>query len=151
MITDQSSSSPRQKLALIIGNDNYSTLKNKLNHSINNARDLSDQLKKIGFNVTLDYNLTKQELIAHIIDFSKQIYNGDIILFYFAGHGFSVNGKNYLIPIDDTEIEDKRDVEDFSVNVERTISRFVTKNPSHATIFILDCCRSYWLKSSNCK
>ncbi|CAM4930550.1 unnamed protein product [Rotaria socialis] len=146
MANTQENSSSRRKLALIIGNDNYSALHNKLNHSINNAQDLSDVLKKIDFNVTTACNLTKQEIITNIIDFSGTISNGDIVLFYFSGHGYEVKKKNYMIPVDDAVIETERDIQDFSVNIERTLSRLVTRNSSYVTILILDCCQPYWLQ-----
>ena len=52
MATAQQQPYVRQKLALVIGNTNYSRSYNKLDYSFNNAIDLSDSLKKIGFNVT---------------------------------------------------------------------------------------------------
>ncbi|CAF2154580.1 unnamed protein product [Rotaria magnacalcarata] len=138
-------SSSCRKLALIISNGNYRKESNKLSQSINNANDLRDSLKKINFDVKTANNLTKKEMTSQIIDFSELIKNGDLVLFYFCGHGCQLNGKNYLIPVDDATIQTDRDVEDFAVNVERTITRLLGRNSSYATIFILDCCVPYTL------
>ncbi|CAF3427295.1 unnamed protein product [Rotaria socialis] len=145
MKTDQKNSSPRRKLALIIGNDNYNVLHNKLNHSINNARDLSDVLKKIDFDVTMHIDVDS-EMMVTIKSFSKTINDGDIILFYFSGHGYEVSGKNYLIPVDDTRIKTDIDVEDIGISVQSIVERLIERNSSYVTIFIFDCCPPYWLK-----
>jgi uncharacterized caspase-like protein len=139
-------SSRRRKLALVIGNGNYSRPSNRLTHSINNAIDVSDLLNRINFNVTT-YTDANTEMKEMIVDFAKTIKPDDLILFYFSGHGYQVQGKNYLIPVDDDEIKTKRNIEDIAINVERTIERLVEKNPSYVTIFILDCCRPYVLKN----
>ncbi|CAM4882053.1 unnamed protein product [Rotaria socialis] len=140
-------SSSCRKVALIISNGNYQKKSNKLSQSISNANDLRDSLKKINFDVKTANNLTKKEMTSQIIDFSELIKNGDLVLFYFCGHGCRLNGKNYLIPVDDATIQTDRDVEDFAVNVERTITRLLERNSSYATIFILDCCIPYTMKN----
>jgi uncharacterized caspase-like protein len=137
-----------RKLALIIGNDNYNKPYRKLNHSRNNANDLSDLLKTISFEVTTLYDLNKQGMATCIIDFAKTIRDGDFVLFYFSGHACQAHEKNYLIPVDDVKIESDRDIEDFAVNIERQLDRIVNRNPSCLSIFILDCCKPYLLKNT---
>ncbi|CAF3307644.1 unnamed protein product, partial [Rotaria sp. Silwood2] len=121
MATCNESSSIRRKLALIIGNGNYSRPQNRLTHPVMNANDLCDSLKKINFNVTTVIDLVKQEMLKRITEFSKAISDGDLILFYFSGHGYHVNGENYMIPIDDDNIKADCDFEDFAVNFQRTL------------------------------
>lgn len=150
MTAAQNHSSHRRKIALLIGNDNYSKAHNKLNHSIDNTRRMSDILSKINFNITMCID-TDSKMMIMIKNFSKIINYGDLVLFYFAGHGCEVNGTNYLIPVDDNRIETDLDVEDIGINLQSILERLVERNTSYVTIFILDCGRSYWLKSSNCK
>ncbi|CAF1987075.1 unnamed protein product [Rotaria magnacalcarata] len=145
MRTAQKNSSLRRKLALIIGNENYSALHNRLNHSINNARDLNELLKKIDFDVTM-YIDADSNMMLKIQRFSKRISNGDLVLFYFSGHGYEVSGKNYLIPVDDTKIKTDIDVEDIGINLQSVLERLIERNSSYVTILILDCCSLYWLK-----
>jgi uncharacterized caspase-like protein len=83
MATSNKNSSLRRKLALIIGNDNYNQSYNKLKHSINNANDLSDSLKKIKFHVTL-YTDADATMMEKIENFSKTINDGDLILFFWS-------------------------------------------------------------------
>jgi uncharacterized caspase-like protein len=146
--TSKTGLSPVQKLALIIGNDDYNERHNKLTHSIYNANDLSDSLNKIGFDVTLhtDPDIQMMKLIR---SFAKTINDGDLVLFYFSGHGYQLNGKNYLIPVYDTIIQNETDVEEFAIDVEQIHTLLAERNPSYVTIIILDCCRSYKLKDAS--
>ena len=138
----------RPKRALIIANDEYHR-ENRLDNCVSNAQQLDNKLKSINFKVQTAYNLAKHEMINNIIDFSRTIGDGDLVLFYFSGHGYQVDNNNYLMPVDDDRIENTRDVEDFAVNVEQMFSRLVKANRSYVNIFILDCCRPYALKSGS--
>jgi hypothetical protein len=154
MASSHVNSARHRKLALIIGNGNYNRSENRLNHSIENVRVLSDSLKAIGFKVTTACDLKKHEMTTTIIDFSKTVGAGDLVFFYFSGHGYQVKGKNYLIPVGDAQIERNRDFDDFAINFERILERLVERNSSYVNVFILDCCGTYLLKStaaSNCK
>ena len=88
-------------------------------------------------------------MIKLIRNFAKTINDGDLILFYFSGHGYQLNGKNYLIPVYDTILQNEKDVEEFAIDVEQVITLLAERNPSYANILILDCCRSYKLKNAS--
>jgi uncharacterized caspase-like protein len=100
-----------RKLALVIGNQNYNRSENELRHSINDADDLSAMLRSIKFRIKTAYDLTKPQMVAIISSFSKTIVDGDLVLFYFSGHGYQINGRNYLMHVDDDSIETDEDVE----------------------------------------
>ncbi|CAF1324350.1 unnamed protein product [Adineta ricciae] len=142
---------PRRKLALVIGNNDYQRPESKLRHCINDANDLTDTLTSIGFLVHKNINLTNQQMVDAIADFSHRIIDGDLVLFYFSGHGYQVEHANYLMPIDDEKIITEDDVKDRAVPVERTLNRLAKRNPSYVTLFILDCCRAYWPKNMKIK
>ena len=148
------STSGHRKLALIIANDNYNSRNNRLSQSNNNADDLRSILENIGFFVTKKCNLNRSETFSEITKFSKNINDGDLVLFYFSGHGCHINGENYLVPIGDNQSVSDLDVVDSGVHVERAIERLAERNTSYVTIIILDCYRPYFLTSaseSNCK
>ena len=73
MATSRPTLSIRRKLALIIGNGEYSQKHNRLDYSIKNAKDLSALLKSIDFHVTLVCNSNKQEMVDGIVDFAHGI------------------------------------------------------------------------------
>jgi uncharacterized caspase-like protein len=83
------SSSDHQKLALVIVNNMYDQLENRLDQS----RQIADSLEQIGFKVTMGFDLGKYEMTAQIIEFSQTINDGDLTLFYYSGHGCQVRGK----------------------------------------------------------
>lgn len=135
-------SSTFKKRALIIGNDDYEQQPNKLRYSVDNARKLYYLLNDIGFTVTPHFN-TNQEMMDKITDFASTINDGDLVFFYFCGHGCQVDGKNYLIPVDDNRIACDDDVSFIGVSAESVLRRLVEKNKSNVTIYILDCGSTY--------
>jgi uncharacterized caspase-like protein len=53
----------------------------------------------------------------NILKFGKELKKrGGVGLFYFAGHGMQVKGKNYLIPIE-ANYESEEDVEILAIDV----------------------------------
>ncbi len=77
----------RRSLALVIGIGQYRHGK-KLNSAENDARDISSKLRSIGFITSgPKINLTYQEMKEALNKFKSSIQPGDMILFYFAGHG----------------------------------------------------------------
>ena len=76
----------RRKLALAIGIGKYDHCE-ELQSPENDANDMSYALKSIDFNVTKRLHLKRAEMQHVIIDFENSIEQGDMVLFYFAGHG----------------------------------------------------------------
>lgn len=139
--------SSRRKLALIIVNGSYSQPYNRLEQVADNAKKISNSLKQINFDVATFYDLNKQNMTTCFMDFSEKIRDGDLVFVYFSGHACQVKGNNYFIPVQ-VEIESDRDIEDFSVNIERQLGRIAGQNPSWLTIFIVDCCKPYMMTNA---
>ncbi len=133
-----------QKYALIIGNDNYSRLENQLTDSIKNARELDDTLQTINFNVTRYEDVSEEDIIMErVIAFTRKFKNGDIVFFYFSGHANQFNGNNYLIPTNDSTIDNAKSVAVFGANLKRILDRLIESKPLSVLILVLDCCRPY--------
>ena len=84
-----STNGPRRKLALVIGIGDYEGGQN-LSNAVNDAKKMSSALKKIGFVIDGDgpkLNLKYNEMRHALVDFEDSIKTGDMVLFYFAGHG----------------------------------------------------------------
>ena len=139
---------PLRKLALIVGNGNYNEPNSRLDYSVDNAKDLSNSLNKINFDVILHTN-PKTNMMKVVRDFTKTIENGDLILFYFSGYGYQLNERNYLIPVYDEIIQNERDVQEFGIDVEQIFTLLTERNPSYATIVVLDCSRPYQLRKAS--
>jgi len=87
--------------ALVIGNDKYQHWP-KLQQAENDARKIADELKKHGFEVDLQYNLDSSHLAKTLKRFfiMKGQHPESRLLLWFAGHGHTVDGEGYLVPID---------------------------------------------------
>ena len=129
------SAQPRH--ALVIGNADYkfSPLKNPAN----DAADMAQTLEKLGFNVIPLINATLLEMERGVRQFGKQLGKGGVGLFYYAGHGLQVDGRNYLVSVD-AAIQ-----EEFDIKYESLDAYFVLDVMDHSqsecNIMILDACR----------
>lgn len=132
--------SERKKIALVIGNSNYINI--PLKNPVNDANLISKELIKLGFEVTTLINCTQNQMKQAISNYGTILSKdkNNVGLFYYAGHGMQVKGKNYLIPID-AKIEKEPDVEVFCVNTDGLIANLEYAGNS-LNIIILDACRN---------
>lgn len=148
MARPNTNSSDHRKLALIIGNSRYSQSCNILQHSINNVNDLTVAVRSINFDVTQHIDV-ENSMLKKIADFTEKIDDGDFVLFYFSGHVYSANGKNFLIPTDDAQIKSDIDLRLKGFSITNILARFAEKNPSGVTVLILDYERPYIMENSS--
>ncbi|MGO6719569.1 caspase family protein [Rhizobium ruizarguesonis] len=87
------------KSALLFGNSNYENLP-KLMTPAHDAEDVGQAFTEIGYKVKTELNNGRNEMMASIEEFRKNISPGDTVVFYYSGHGFQYNGKNYIVPVD---------------------------------------------------
>ncbi len=89
------------KKALIIGNYDYLKLP-KLQNQSSSLHKLRTTLEELGFDVTSKRNLKAKELHEVIEEFSEKLSEepNTIGFIYYSGHGYQLNNKSYLIPID---------------------------------------------------
>ncbi|CAF3743632.1 unnamed protein product [Rotaria sordida] len=130
-----------RKVALLIGNQNYCHIEDRLHHTINDVNDISAVLRNMNFHVEKKHNLNNSEMICAFSNFSGKIIDGDLIVFYFSGHGCEINGRNYLLPIDDDLIETEEDLENYAINIEHILHHLSQNYSSSIIILILDSCR----------
>lgn len=89
-----------RRLALVIGNAEYVGKGNTLRNPVNDANDVSNRLKTLGFDVTTVLNASMLEMDDAIDAFGQKAKNYDVALFYYSGHGLQSRGENYLVPVD---------------------------------------------------
>ncbi len=129
-----------KRYALCIGNNNYEYL-GKLTCAINDARDFADKLKKLGFDVDTFFNLRREELAKTIVSLSDKIIIYDAVLLYYAGHGFQVNNKNILAPIDFNNYEDSKTAVYRAFPID-DLMNLLSDDIKKTKVIILDACRS---------
>ena len=133
----QGDAKPERRLALIIGNGAYAT--SPLRNPTNDARALAAALKALGFEVTAHENLGQRDMRRAILEFGTRLREGGVGLFYFAGHGVQVNGRNYLVPVD-AAIASEAEVEVEALDVASVLARMETAR-NRVNLVILDACR----------
>lgn len=128
---------PTSKIALVIGNAKYAGSA-ALNNPENDAKDITAALKKLDFQVVEKLNLSQKEMNKAIGDFGKKIDKDTVALFYYAGHGLQLKGKNYLVPID-ASISAEPQIRSESIDIETVFDQMENSGTS---IVILDACRN---------
>lgn len=128
-------SGPRH--ALVIGNAAYKT--ERLDNSVNDARAIGATLRALGFEVMQLEDASRNQMFEAIRRFGDQIKSGSVGLFYYAGHGVQVRGRNFLVPVD-SGIEREDEVLYQAIEVSQVLEKMESaKNPIN--IVILDACR----------
>ncbi len=130
--------SQANRIALVVGNGAYEV--GPLKNPVNDARDMTAVLKSKGFKVTLLTNATQRQMEKAIGAFGKQLRDGGVGLFFYAGHGMQVAGTNYLIPIG-ANIEAEEDIRFESVNANRVLAKMQAAGNGLNMVF-LDACRN---------
>lgn len=127
------------RVALVLGNGTYPS--GPLGSPAKDKEAVAAKLRGLGFAVTEKLDLKREELLDAVRGFGEQLRQqpGAVALFYYSGHGMSVNNQNYIIPID-ANIHSEPDVELYAVSVENVIMRMTTAQ-DRANIIILDACR----------
>jgi hypothetical protein len=124
--------------ALVIGNSAY--VHGPLRNPVNDARAISKALGEAGFKVTLVEDATEAGMVRAIRIFGQNIAKGGVGLFYFAGHGIQVRGRNYLVPVN-ADIAHEEEIEFNTVDVNLVLAKMdAAKNGLN--IVVLDACRN---------
>jgi uncharacterized caspase-like protein len=96
-------------------------------------------LRKLGFvEVKLVEDADENTMLRALGAFAGEAVNADWAVVYFAGHGFVVDGKNYLAPIDATLATDKQ-VSFEAVSLDQVMD--ATSGARGLRLVILDACR----------
>ncbi|WP_193788912.1 caspase family protein, partial [Xenococcus sp. PCC 7305] len=127
----------QRRIALVIGNANYS--QGQLNNPVNDANDITEVLREVGFEVILLTNADLKEMEESLEKLSSQLKRGGVGLFYYAGHGVQVDGENYLIPIG-SQLNRSQDARYLAFPVGRVLGAMEDAG-NGANIVILDACR----------
>ncbi len=131
-----------KRVALVVGNDNYRNVP-KLQKAVNDARAMGDVLKKLGFEVMVAENQTRQGFSQALLTFETALGQGDTAFFFFAGHGFEITGQNYLLPTDIPAATAGQEelVRDSAMLADRIVDRLQNKGVRSA-ILVFDACRN---------
>ncbi|HSG34507.1 MAG TPA: caspase family protein, partial [Sphingomonadaceae bacterium] len=134
-----------EKVALLIGNSAYEAEPGRslnwpsLGNPENDVALVKQALEKIGFKVQLVSDANWAAMQAAIGTFSRVASGADVALFYYAGHGFEFDRRNYLVPTD-APVEVTASQLPYRFIDFETAANAVSN--AGTTVFMLDACRN---------
>ena len=126
------------RFALVIGNGAYKNVP-ALANPPNDAKDIAAALKSLGFKVTLKLDLDLAAMQRAIEEFALESTDADVSLFYYAGHGLQLAGRNYLVPVG-AKLRTLNDIAAGTVALDPVLAEFGKGRGSH--LVFLDACRN---------
>jgi len=133
-----------KRLALLIGNQAYTSEIGPLANPHNDVALLETAIERLGFEVwtvrDAGFVDMHQALNAHV----RRLRQGGadaVGLLYYAGHGASDSGTNYLIPVD-VRSPEEGDLWDRSLRVSEIARKLRTEAGSARHFVVLDACRN---------
>ncbi len=146
--TDAAPAKPAPRTALVIGNAKYEAAVGPLRNTANDAKAVAKTLRDLGFAVIEKHDVTRDQLLRAVVEFRATLTNAEVGLFYYAGHGISVAGSNYLLPVksgytaegaDDVTLRLLAETKLF--NVEQAVADMKSSG-ALCNLVILDACRT---------
>lgn len=125
------------RVALVIGNAAYPGV-GALRNPVHDATDMAAKLRTLGFEVMLRTDLRQKEMLRALTEFGERIQPGSEALFFYAGHGMQVRGRNFLIPVD-ADIRSESSVSSEAVDMDQLLDKLT---PARLSMVILDACRN---------
>lgn len=125
------------RVALVLGNGGYENAV-KLPNAAADAEAMAALLKTQGFDVVLGTNLSRDQMAEKLGVFSKTSAGADVALFFYAGHGMQLAGRNYIVPVD-ANLASELDVKMRTIDVESVLQD--TMGDAKVKLVLLDACR----------
>jgi len=128
----------QDRVALVVGNSRYFNA-NTVPNAVNDARVMALALSDVGFVVADGFDLPRDIMEHRIREFLRKSEGARVALFFYAGHGLQVDGRNYLLPVD-TKLETPSDLAFEAIGLDNILESL--NGGSRTNIIILDACRN---------
>jgi uncharacterized caspase-like protein len=138
LLTFASAAQAERRVALVVGNSAY-THAAALRNPRNDARDIAETLKRLDFDVLVGLDLDQQNFATIIQKFVRMLDDADVALFFYAGHGLQINGKNYLVSTN-AKLENEFLIPAETIELDTLIRLMEAKAP--IDLVFLDACRN---------
>jgi tetratricopeptide (TPR) repeat protein len=125
------------RLALVIGNGLYRNAP-QLPNPPNDARAVAKTLRDIGFQVIEATDLDRSGMEKALLEFLQRAPTASLRVLFYAGHGISIDGNNYLVPVDAT-VANKSSAMFELIDIDRILKGL--DDEARANVIILDACR----------
>ena len=135
----EAAAAAQKRFALVVGNARYPNL--PLNNPENDARVVASTLRQLGFTVLEHVNLPVKDFRRALREYARRLQNEEGVgVFYYAGHGVQIDGRNYLLPVD-VNLRDEEEVKDEAVDIDELFVSRLEHARAQVRIVILDACR----------
>ena len=128
----------KNRVALVVGNNDYQGVP-RLRNAVTDATAIAMTLKNLGFNVTLVTNASGPQFAKTFDSWLSKIDRKSESVFFFAGHGVQVDGKNYLLSTD-ALFDADRGLPESTPSLQALMERWARRGPRFS-IAIVDACR----------
>lgn len=129
-----------KRIAFVVGNSHYSNSEMNLTNPENDAMDVAEKLKGLGFEVILKLDATLETMDRELSSFKEKAKDYDVAMFYYAGHGIQNKGVNYIIPTNIQNLAEDN-LKYKCVNMERVLD-VMEDSQCKLKIVVLDACRN---------
>ena len=126
-----------ERIALVIGNGGYDHA-TALAHVGSDTAVMADTLRSLDFDVEALSDLDRPSMQEHIEAFGRRIDQAGketIGLLFYAGHGFQLEGSNYLLPVD-AKIADTGDIGDATINLDLALAEIAFATNDHKLVIL---------------
>ena len=135
-VSQTNNAASENRIALVIGNSAY--INSPLRNPVNDAQAIAKVMRTLGFEVIERNDATQKDMNRAITQFGQKLAGGGVGLFYYAGHGMQLHGKNFLVPVD-AVIEGESAVRSESVDLDLVLEQL---SAARVGMVILDACRN---------
>lgn len=126
-----------QRYAVVVGNGAYQHAPHLPNARADAAL-VADFLRRAGFRVVERHDLDARGFEALLRQALFEIEENSEVLFYYAGHGFQIGRRNYLVPVD-ADLGTPADIAFETVTLDSLVAILGAR--SRLQVVILDSCR----------
>jgi hypothetical protein len=125
-----------RRVALVVGVSQYEHAP-ALANTLNDAREMSAALKRVGFDVETVLDPTRTELEAAIRRYGDKSADAEASLFHYSGHALEATGHNWLLPTS-MKLNNARDLRFEAIDLNTVLEQ---TDGAKVSIIFLDACR----------
>ena len=125
-----------RRVALVVGNAAYEHAL-ELRNPGNDATGMAAALEALDFQVIQGRDVDRDGFFDKLDEFTEATLGADVALFFYAGHGLQVDGRNYLVPVD-ARLEKKLHLKREAIDLDTVLSEM--RSPTN--LVFLDACRN---------